>query len=194
MSLAQLRIAQGDPAGAEKLVREALDIHQQWQSTDYTRIGFLQTMLGTVLLTQSRLPEAEQQLRRAYEVVVANLPADHQYVASAEHYLGEALAARGKLTEAEESLTAAKNRWKRTGAPPWRSARSASVLGEVLHREGRHREAEEELVSSYQILSTASGVDRETREAARTRVVRFYTDTKQQQKLEALVRPTRHEP
>lgn len=185
VSLAQLRIAQGDAAGAEKLVREALDIHQQWQSTDYTRIGFLQTMLGTVLLTQSRLPEAEQELRRAYELVVANLPADHQYVASTEHYLGEALSAQGKLTEAESFLIAAKNRWKRTGAPPWRSARSASALGEVLHREGRDREAEEELVASYRILSTASGVDRETREAARTRLVRFYNDTKQPRKLES---------
>ena len=188
VSLAQLRIAQRDPAGAEKLVREAIEIHQQWQSTDYTRIGFLHTMLGTVLMTQSRLPEAEQQLRRAHEVVVANLPADHQYVASAEHYLGDVLAARGKLAEAEELLTAAKNRWMRTGAPPWRSARSASVLGEVLHREGRNQEAEQELVASYQILSTASGVDRETREAARARLVRFYTKTNQHQKLEALLR------
>jgi serine/threonine protein kinase len=194
VSLAQLRIAQGDAAGAEKLVREGLDIHQQWQSTDYTRIGFLQTMLGTVLMTQSRLPEAEQELRRAYELAVANLLADHQYVASAEHYFGEALLAREKLAEAEERLTSAKNRWKRTGAPPWRSARSASALGEVLHREGRHREAEQELVSSYQILSAASGVDRDTREAARARVVRFYSDTRQRQKLEAFIRPTRHTP
>jgi serine/threonine protein kinase/tetratricopeptide (TPR) repeat protein len=194
VSLAQLRIAQGDAAGAEKLVREAIDIHQQWQSTDYTRIGFLHTMLGTVLLTQSRLPEAEQQLRRAYELVVDKLPADHQYVASAEHYFGEALLARGKLAEAEERLTGAKNRWQRTGAPAWRSARSASALGEVLHLEGRDREAEEELVASYQILSAASGVDRDTREAARARLVRFYADTKQQQKLEALVRPMRQAP
>jgi ATP/maltotriose-dependent transcriptional regulator MalT len=194
VSLAQLRIAQGDPSGAEKLVREALAIHQQWQSTDYTRIGFLQTMLGMVLLTQTRLPEAEQELRRAYELALANLPADHQYVASAEHYLGEALLARGKLADAQTLLTSAKDRWNRTGAPPWRSARSASALGEVLHREGRKREAEEELVSSYRILSAASGVDRETREAARARLVRFYSDTKQQQKLEALLRPTRQVP
>jgi tetratricopeptide (TPR) repeat protein len=151
-------------------------------------------MLGTVLLTQSRLPEAEQELRRAYELVLANLPADHQYVASTEHYLGEALSAQGKLGDAEKFLTAAKERWKRTGAPPWRSARSASALGEVLHRDGRDREAEAELVASYQILSTASGVDRETREAARARVVRFFSDTKQQQKLEAFIRPTRPAP
>lgn len=188
VSLAQLRIAQGDAAEAEKLVREALNIHRQWGSTDYTRIGFLQTMLGTVLLTQSRFPEAEQQLRSAYDVVVANLPADHQYVASAEHYLGEALAARGQLADAEALFTAAKNRWKRTGAPAWRSARSASALGEVLHREGRDREAEEQLVSSYQVLATSPGVDRETRETARQRLVRFYTNTSQQQKLEALMR------
>ena len=194
VSLAQLRIAQKDPAGAEQLVREALAIHQQWRSTDYTRIGFLHTMLGTVLMTQSRLPEAEQQLRRAYEVAAAHLPADHQYVASAEHYLGEALLARRNLDEAAKYLTSAKDRWKRTGAPPWRSARSASALGEVLHRQGRTGEAEAELVASYRVLSTSSGVDRDTREAARARVVRFYSDTRQQQKLEALVRPTRHEP
>jgi hypothetical protein len=150
--------------------------------------------LGTVLLTQSRLPEAEEQLRRAYELVVDKLPADHQYVASAEHYFGEALLARRKLAEAEQRLTGAKDRWKRTGAPAWRSARSASALGEVLHLQGRDREAEEELVSSYRILAAASGVDRDTREAARTRLIRFYSDTKQQQKLEALVRPTPQAP
>lgn len=188
VSLAQLRIAQGDAPGAEKLVREALDIHEKWRSTDYTRIGFLQTMLGTVLMTQSRLPEAEQQLRSAYDVVVTHLPADHQYVASAEHYLGEVLAGRGHLSDAEALLTAAKNRWKRTGAPEWRSARSASVLGEVLHREGRDREAEEQLVASYEVLSTSTGVDRETRQAARARLARFYTNTNQQQKYEALMR------
>ena len=194
VSLAQVRIAQGDAAAAEQLVREALAIHRQWQSTDYTRIGYLQTMLGMVLLNQSRLSEAEQELRRAYEIALANLPADHQYVASAEHYLGKALLERGKLADAETLLTSAKDRWYRSGAPAWRSARSASALGEVLHRAGRNREAEEQLVSSYRILSAASGVDRETREAARARLVRFYSDTKQQQKLEALLRPVRQVP
>jgi hypothetical protein len=94
----------------------------------------------------------------------------------------------GKLEDAEAHLTAATNRWKRTDAPAWRAARSASALGEVLHREGRNQEAERKLVDSYRILATAEGVDQSTRESARSRVLHFYNDTRQKEKYEALMR------
>lgn len=187
-SLAQVRLAQGDTHAAEKLVREAISIHRDANSTAYAKIGFLQTMLGTVLLRQSRFEEAEPILRNTLDLFAESLPPDHQYVASAEHYLGEALAGTGKLEDAEAHLTAATNRWKRTDAPEWRAARSASALGEVLHREGKDKEAERKLVDSYRVLATAEGVDPATRASARERVVRFYTETRQRPKLEALLR------
>jgi TolA-binding protein len=186
-SLAQVRLAQGEMTAAERLVREALAIHRDARSTADAKVGFLQTMLGTVLLRQSKFAEAEPVLRDAMDRFAKSLPPDHQYVASAEHYLGEALAGAEKYSDAEAHFTAAANRWTRTKAPEWRAARSTSALGEVLHREGRHQEAERKLVDSYRILATAEGVDPGTREAARERVVRFYTQTRQREKLELLM-------
>lgn len=187
-SLAQVRLAQGDAVAAESLVREALAAHQGSGSTAYAKIGYLQTMLGMVLLKQSRFADAEHVLRETLELFAKSLPPDHQYVASAEHYLGEALAGTGKLADAEALFTAATNRWKRTDAPLWRSARSASALGEVLYRQGRNQEAERYLTSSYVTIVTTPGVDSDTREKARERVHRFYLATNQRDKLDALMR------
>jgi tetratricopeptide (TPR) repeat protein len=194
-SLAQVRLGQGNPAAAERLVREAIAIHIDAKSTAYAKIGFLQTLLGTVLLRQGRFDEAVPELRDTLDLFAkGGLPPDHQYIASAEHYLGEALAATGKLGDAEALFTAAMNRWKRTGAPEWRAARSASALGEILHKEGRDREAERKLVDSYRTLATAQGVDPSTRETARARVLRFYNDMRQTEKYEALLRDIRPTP
>jgi serine/threonine protein kinase len=187
-SLAQVRLAQGDPAEAEKLVREALATHRVSGSTAHAKVLYLQVLLGTVLLKQSRYDDAAAHLSATLESLGKSLPADHQYVASTEHYLGEALAAVGKLVDAEGHLTAAMNRWKRTDAPPWRSARSASALGEVLHRQGKMVAAETHLTSSYAILAKAPGVDQETREKARVRITNFYIETDQRSKLEDVLR------
>lgn len=186
-SLAQVRMAQGDAKSAEGFVREALSAHHDSGSTAWGKIGYLQTMLGTVLIRQSKFGEAEEALRGTLDLFAKSLPPDHEYVASAEHYLGEALAGGGKLADAEAAFTASMNRWKRTDAPEWRSARSASALGEVLHREGRNDEAERYLVSSLRAITAANGVDRETIEKARERISRFYTDTNQRRKLDAMV-------
>ena len=190
-SMAQVRLAQGEVGAAEKLVREAISAHLDSGSTAHAKIGYLQTMLGTVLLQQSRNEEAATVLRDTLELFAkSGLPPDHLYVASTEHYLGEALAATGNFADAEAMFTAATNRWNRTNSPRWRSARSASALGEVLHREGKHQEAERYLVSSYRILAADPGVDRQTREKARERIERYFTDTGQRHKLDKLLRET----
>ena len=185
-SLAQVRMAQGHPLAAEAFVREALAAHHDSGSTAYGKIGYLQTMLGTVLLKQSKFADAENVLRETLDLFAKSLPPDHEYVASAEHYLGEALAGGGKLADAEALFTAAMNRWKRTDAPDWRSARSASALGEVLHQEGRDQEAERYLLNSVRVITAANGVDRETVDKARERLARFYTETNQSNKLDAM--------
>jgi serine/threonine protein kinase/tetratricopeptide (TPR) repeat protein len=186
-ALAPVRIAQGNVQEAEKLTREALAIHQDFGSTAYLQIGYLQTMLATVQMRQGRFNEAEQVLRNTLVLFAKNIPRDHQYVASAEHYLGEALLAQNKYREAEVILTAATERWKRTGAPAWRSARSASALGEALSGLGRTDEAEHYLVDSYRELNADPGADRDTKRIARDRVTKFYTALGQRQKLNTLL-------
>jgi tetratricopeptide (TPR) repeat protein len=171
---------------AEKLTREALAIHRDSGSTAYLQIGYLQTMLAAVNMRQGRFKEAEQGLRDTLAMFAQHIPADHQYVASAEHYLGEALLAQSKFHEAEVILTAAIERWKRTGAPAWRAARSASALGEALNGLGRTDEAEQYLVDSYRELNADPGVDGDTKRIARERVSKFYISNGQRQKLNSL--------
>jgi hypothetical protein len=138
--------------------------------------------------------QAADLLRQTVALLTDHAPADHQYVASAEHYLGEALLSEGTVTEAEHVLATAVERWKRSGAPPWRAARSESALGQVLHKLHRTREAEHHLVQSFRILMIDAGADEETKQTAKERLTRFYTDLGQRKKLEALLRESAEEP
>lgn len=188
-SLARVRLAQGDTEEAEKLVREALSAHKDADSTAYLKIAYLQTVLATVLMKERSFTEAEEVLHQTLEL---DLPPDHQYIASAEHYLGEAQLAAGKLAEAEATLTSAMDRWKRTDAPAWRAARSASALGEVLYREGRKQDAQRYLLSSWRTLVGDVGVDAETMDKARARITRLYTDQDKVRELQAMLNEEMH--
>ena len=163
--LAQVRLSQKNNVEGEKLVVEALAAHRNSESTAYLKIGYLQTMLATVLMRNSKFADAEDLLRETLKLFAGHLPPDHQYVASAEHYLGEALLAQRKLDDAEQVLTVAMERWKRTDAPAWRSARSASALGEVLHRLGRSHDAERYLAESYRVLVAEPAADQDARQS-----------------------------
>lgn len=189
-ALAQVRIAQGNLQAAEKLIRQSLTAHAESGSTAHLQIGFLQTMLATVQLKQGRFGEAEQVLRDTLVLYSKNVRGDHQYVASAEHYLGEALLAQKKFREAEVVLVAATERWKRSGAPAWRSARSESALGEALHGLGRTDQAEQYLVDSYRELHADPGADNDSKRLARERVSKFYSALGQRQKLNTLLHET----
>lgn len=186
-SLAQARVSQSKFREAEQMIREALTIHTKSESTAYVQIGYLQTMLATVQMRQGKFGEAEQVLRDTLVLFSQHLRPDHQYIASAEHYLGEAQLAQHKYREAEVVLTAAMERWKRNGAPAWRSARSASALGEALNGLGRTDEAEQYLVDSYRQLNTDPGADGDSKRIARERVSKFYIALGQRQKLNTLL-------
>lgn len=184
-SLARVRLAQGATAEAEKLTREALDAHKDAGSTAYLKVAYLQTLLSTVLMKEGNFAGAESVLRETLEL---DLPPDHQYLASAEHYLGEALLAQGKLDDAEAVFSSAMERWKRTEAPAWRSARSASAFGEVLYRQGRKQEAQRYLLSSWHTLVADAAVDELTMQNARTRITRLYVEQGKHRELEELLR------
>jgi eukaryotic-like serine/threonine-protein kinase len=186
-SLSKIRTAQGLLEDAERFAREAVKVQATAAGEDHVTTGFYRSTLARVLIQRSKHREAELELRASLDIYSKTLPTDHQYVASSEHLLGEVLLATNRMTDAEAVLTAAMNRWKRTNAPAWRSARSASALGEVLYRQGRSIEAERYLVESYRTLVTEQGADRESRAKARERITNFYTDRGQRQKLEELL-------
>ena len=100
--------------------------------------------------------------------------------------MGEVLLAQNKLTDAESLLLGSRERWKRSAAPPWRAARSASALGEALYRQGRAEEAEKYLVEGYRGLAGNTGADQDAKAKARERIARFYTDRGQRHKLDEL--------
>lgn len=186
-SLAQIRSSQGQLAEAEDFSARALAANVNALGAEHSYTPYFRSTYAAILMRRGKFAQAEHQLRMSLDTLAKTRPADHQYVASAEHLLGEVLMETGRLADAEAMLTAAMNRWKRTNAPAWRSARSANALGETLHRQKRMREAETYLASSYSELASDPNTDRETRITARQRVERFFIDNGQRDKLDALM-------
>lgn len=189
-SLAKIGLAQHNLAEGERYAQEAVDIQARQEGADHWRTGYYRTSLASIQIERHKYPEAEQHLRAAI-VSFKALSADHPYIAAAEHYLGEVLLRTNRLTDAEAVFMAAMNRSKRANEPAWRAARSASGLGEAMYREGRTRDAEPYLVNSFRTLMADEHADASAQATARERVVRFYTDTGQSDKLRALVEEPR---
>jgi tetratricopeptide (TPR) repeat protein len=190
-ALAKVRLSQHDLSEAEKFAQEALDTQIRAEGLDHWRTAFYRISLGAIQSGRKEYPAAEAQLRSAIATLQKSFPADHPYVASAEHYLGEVLLGTNRLKDAEAVFMAAMNRSKRANEPGWRAARSASGLGEALYRQGRAREAEPYLVNSFRALSADNNADATAQALARERVVRFYTDRGQTEKLHALTEEAR---
>ena len=190
--LAQVRLHQDRVEEATTLMAEALEISRKARGDAHPSTGFLRAGLAQIQFRQGHLAEAEANVSAALDIFATSLPADHQYVASAEYLMGEIMLATNRLTDAEAMLTASMNRWKRADAPGWRAARSASALGETLHRQGRNAEAEKYLVDGFTELSAGNGVDQQTRTKARERVARYYLDTGQREKFNELQLATSH--
>jgi len=189
-SLSRIRRAQGQLQEAEEFAHAALDSSIAAMGAEHTDTAYYRTALAALLIQLGDYTEAETQLRAALDTFSKLLPPDHQYVASGEHLLGEVLLMTHRLPDAEAMFTASMNRWKRTEAPAWRSARAANGLGETLYRQGRAAEAERYLTESYSVLAADESADRDARAAARERVTRFYTDRGQREKLQALILAT----
>lgn len=185
--LATVRASQDQLVEAEALMVKALDINRKTRGNSHHTTGYALTGLAQIHWRLKKYPQAEVEVREAMEIFATTLPSDHQYVASAEYLMGEILLSTNRVTDAEAMLTASMNRWKRSDAPAWRAARSASALGEAVYRQGRNTEAEKYLLESYyELTANNGGVDALTKRRARERIARFYVDTDQRDKLNAL--------
>jgi serine/threonine protein kinase/TolA-binding protein len=189
-SLSQIRRAQGQLAESEQFAAEALSSAVNAMGAEHAYTPYFRTSYASVLMRRAKYTEAERELRHSLDTLAKTRPADHQYVCSAEHLLGEVLLETNRLTDAEGMLTAAMNRWKRTDAPAWRAARSASALGEVFYKQGRMREAEQYLTRAYTELAADDSADRDVRIKARQRVEHFYIANGQREKLNDLMLAT----
>jgi predicted Zn-dependent protease len=147
------------------------------------------TVLAAIQLERGAYAEAEVQLRAALAVFEKSPPADSPQKAAAEYFLGVTLLATHRPKDAEPYFQTSMRRSKRNGDSDWRVARAASGLGAALYAQGRTREAEPLLVDGYRAVST-SDADERSKQAVRNRVVRFYTERGQTDKLQALTNGT----
>jgi serine/threonine protein kinase len=187
MELASVRSNLDQLPAAERLMSDALAINAKVRGTSHMTTGYALAGLAQIHWRLKQFDAAEKEVRDALDIFATTLPPDHQYVASAEYLMGEILLSTNRVSDAEAVLTASMNRWKRTDAPEWRAARSASALGEAFYRQQRNAEAEQYLLEGYsQLTGTNTGADLSTKKRARERLARFYTDTRQRDKLDAL--------
>lgn len=187
--LARVRDRQGEPAEAEELLRQAVDIQERAVGPNHFLVGYQHTSLAMLLLKRNKLTAAEEQVQFALHIYAKALPADHQYTAAAEHVLGEVLIAQGRYREAEQVLLTARDRWIRTKAAPWRAARTTSAIGEAVYRQQRLQQAEQYLLEGYRGVASDAGATPEARERTRERLQRFYRETGHPEKLRQLVAP-----
>jgi serine/threonine protein kinase len=194
-ALAQVRLGENKPEEAEKLTRRAVVILDRFNEDGkpFFMSGYLRTSLAQILLREAKYAEAEPEIVKARAIFDATLPADHQYIASAEYWHGEILLALHRYADAEGVLIASMNRWKRTDAPAWRAARSASALGEALYRENKPHDAEKYLLQGFQGLNAASGADPASVRKAHERIERFYADRGELHKLDELQLAVSHD-
>jgi hypothetical protein len=105
INVALLRSLQHDPAGAEPLLRQALDIRRKELSAGHPAIISTETRLGEVLIDEGKTTEAEPLLRQAVtEIHAVPFPLPAWQIAEPEIALGAALAAEGHSAEAEKLL------------------------------------------------------------------------------------------
>jgi len=187
-SLARIAQAQHRLADAEELARQALECEIKAEGKDHFLTGYFRTTLGVIQNERGKYREAEVQWRAALATFEKNSPADHPHRAAAEYHFGVTLLATHRPKEAEASFRAAMGRAQRAGEDEWRVARAASGVGEALYAQGGVSEAESYLVDSYRTVSTSLHADARTQEVVRDRVVRFYTERRQTDRLHALMR------
>jgi eukaryotic-like serine/threonine-protein kinase len=188
----QSRIAwmQHRVADAEELARQALESEIEAEGKDALLTAVIRTQLALIQNERGTYAEAELQLRAALLALEKMPPGYEAHRAAAEYHLGVTLLATRRLKDAEAYFRAAMSRAESDGEAEWRVARAASGLGATLYAQGRAREAESYLVNSFRVVSSNENADVRTQEIVRDRLVRFYTERGQRDKLQALTSNT----
>jgi TolA-binding protein len=188
-SLARIALEQGRLDEAAEFERQSLECEIKMGRASLADTAMTRTVLAGIQLERGAYAEAEVQLRTALAVFEKAPPADSPQRAAAEYLLGVTLLATHRPKDAQTYFQTSMSRSERNGDSDWRVARAASGLGAALYAQGRAREAEPLLVDGYRTVST-SDADERSKEAVRARVVRFYTERGQTDKLQALTNGT----
>ena len=130
-NLAELHLAAGDPAAAERDARSSVAIFAGLGDEYAVELAESRGMLARVLQWRNELAEAEQLLRQALELVREQLGDDHPLRAYYTQNLAVVLQARGELDAAERMYGEAIDVTRKV------LGEEHSLLGETLVMQGR---------------------------------------------------------
>lgn len=172
LDLGNVRRLEGRYAEAEPLIQEGIKLYTQVQGTDHPNVAYGLRILSTLHYYQGRYDLAEQDARRALDIV-QQFPKGTSYYAAAYGVLGRALSKRGRLSEAEPLLreaVAIRQKLPRLGD----TAMAQGDLAECLIAQKRYAEAEPLVVDSYRTLKTLHVPASPELKEARERLMSFY--------------------
>ncbi|HEX6901103.1 MAG TPA: serine/threonine-protein kinase [Thermoanaerobaculia bacterium] len=110
-ALGHVRQSREDVSGAENLYRKALEIADQTLPADHSDRAIYLRNLGSALLAQGKMTEAESKIREA--LTIFRQEPESWRVADAGSVLGSCLAAQGRFQEAEPLLVNSYTRLKK---------------------------------------------------------------------------------
>ena len=129
--------------GAERFVRQALEIREAVLGRDHIDTAHALTELGDVLANRGNSADATQLLRRALAVFESALGPDHLDTARAMEMLGLSLMATAEFGEAERYFEKTLGIRERLSGPTHLDTiRALELVGRALERQGKYDEAE----------------------------------------------------
>jgi hypothetical protein len=146
-SLALLLRARGDPAQAEALLRESLEMRSRIQPGDSAGVAADLQSLGILLQARGDLAAAEPCFRNSLEMNRRLLPGDHANKSACLNNLAHVLLARGDPAGAEPLAREAVAMFERmVGKDTYATGNAREKFGRALAGLGRWAEAETELL------------------------------------------------
>ncbi|MCG3161297.1 MAG: Serine/threonine-protein kinase PknD [Acidobacteria bacterium] len=173
--LAQIEIVKGNDREAERLLTEAIRLFSQSLGEDYPSIAhFLHDLMGIHLQRQDYVA-AENEARRALEILRRKYPPTHAAIPAGLGMLSKALIVAGRPHHAAPFLQEAMEKYrKQNNASSNYSSAAAGILGECLTLLKRYEEAERLLNASYDGLKPIRGAQSPEMVEARQRLVKLY--------------------
>jgi serine/threonine protein kinase len=174
-NLGQMLLAQGgDAAGAESLLRDALEVTSRNFGESHAQYATALNSLSLAVEEQGRLDEARGLLERALAIAKATGAADSPRTLSILTNLGRVQVALGQARQAEPALRQVLA--ARQGSLPardWRIGQSQSLLASSLFSQNRYAEAEPLMVAADGLLPDKAGIRAREKRANRDRLARL---------------------
>jgi serine/threonine-protein kinase len=139
---------------ADALIGEGTTLYAHSQGEVHPNVAYGLHMLATSRYYEGEYDLAEQDARRAMDIVEKLRLKGTNYFAAVAGVLGRILDKTGRSREAETLLREVLEIQRQKGVRPIDRAIAAGILGECLMTEKRYAEAEPLLVESYQTLES----------------------------------------